>query len=586
MSMAAKPHGHGCPYVNSKINEFFWEWLLQPESAQFIRQVIQNAEDPNSEVVATPAQSPHHLHLRASPSSGRPSPPGSPHRTSAGFGRDGQRDELSGSDAAGQPTSPGQPSPPLSPAPQPALGKEPDPLSPPPASPPERLVSPRPGLGGVGASLQASKGKSIPRFWWPKREKITDLAQEHKDAIHDIFVQQKITDGIRTWDQCEQIVTEVFKLSKYFAAPIFHKMKVFYDIIDRATISQREAMMQSTPVPITEQMVVGWATGRIQPEDPTLSFFTVVKKEHNDWIEREDFDLFLYAILMTHPGLDFLLETQEFQERYSDTVVSRILYIYDRKGSGRVYLQNLRRYSPSIVETWKQLEECDDMKMIKDYFSYEHFYVIYCTFWELDSDHDFLLDKDDLLKYDGHALSRRTVDRIFSEVTFKFTSAVQGKMGYEDFIHFLLNDQDQITDRSIEFWFNIFDLDGDGCIRDIELKYFYEEQVQRMECLNYETISFCDILCQLHDMIMPRVPGEFRLNDFKRKRKHAGLFFCVFTSLNKFLAFEHRDPFAAKQEQLENPAFTNWHRWCADQYLRLAMEEGEDIDEDPPDNDS
>ena len=111
------------------------------------------------------------------------------------------------------------------------------------------------------------------------------------------------------------------------------------------------------------------------------------------------------------------------------------------------------------------------------------------TFWELDSDHDFLLDKDDLLKYDGcaplsaatglgeshpqnlrhfprHALSRRTVDRIFSEVTWKwhpqpwpwvmashgftwhpviragwkgtwkeklrFTSAVPGKMGYED----------------------------------------------------------------------------------------------------------------------------------------------------------
>ena len=71
-------------------------------------------------------------------------------------------------------------------------------------------------------------------------------------------------------------------------------------------------------------------------------------------------------------------------------------------------------------------EDYDDMKMIRDYFSYEHFYVIYClelsririnqladflenlrhafprgTFWELDSDHDFLLDKDDLLKYDG-----------------------------------------------------------------------------------------------------------------------------------------------------------------------------------------
>eukprot|EP00913_Durusdinium_trenchii_P036069 g33750.t2 len=62
------------------------------------------------------------------------------------------------------------------------------------------------------------------------------------------------------------------------------------------------------------------------------------------------------------------------------------------------------------------------------------------------------------------------------------------------------------------------------------VKYFYEEQVQRMECLNYETIAFHDVLCQLHDMIGPRVTGEFRLADFKRKRKFAGSFFSIFTS--------------------------------------------------------
>jgi len=32
-----------------------------------------------------------------------------------------------------------------------------------------------------------------------------------------------------------------------------------------------------------------------------------------------------------------------------------------------------------------------------DYFSYEHFYVLYCKFWELDSDHDFLLDREDVV---------------------------------------------------------------------------------------------------------------------------------------------------------------------------------------------
>lgn len=50
------------------------------------------------------------------------------------------------------------------------------------------------------------------------------------------------------------------------------------------------------------------------------------------------------------------------------------------------------------------------------YFSYEHFYVIYCKFWELDSDHDFLIDKEDLLRYGNHALTYRIVDRIFAQV--------------------------------------------------------------------------------------------------------------------------------------------------------------------------
>jgi len=553
----------GCGLVNAKLDEFYWEWLMQPESVQLIRQIIHNAEDPTAEVSAL-TTTPHQLHLRGTPAGGRPSPPGSPHRTNVGFGREDVEHS----------TLPSPHSPPISPA-TPPPPKDPEMPSP----PPERPVSPGSGPTGVGNSMLATKSQTIPRFWWPKRDQISELGQEYKDQIHNIFVKQGITDGIKTWEQCEPIVTEVFKLSKYFAAPIFHKMKVFYDIIDRSSISKRDAMMVPTPVPITEMMVVGWANRKIQPEDPTLSFFSVVKKDHNDWIEKEDFDIFLHAILMTHPGLDFLLETQEFQDRYSDTVTSRIFYIYDRKGTGRIHLQNLRRYQPSIVDTWKQLEEFDDMKMIRDYFSYEHFYVIYCTFWELDSDHDFLLDKDDLLKYDGHALSRRTVDRIFSEITWRFTSAVPGKMGYEDFIHFLLNDQDQVTDRSIEFWFNMLDLDADGVVRDHELKYFYEEQVQRMECLNYETIAFHDVLCQLHDMIGPRVNGEFRLADFKRKRKSAGSFFSIFTSLNKFMAFENRDPFQAKQEQMENPGSTAWHKWCADQYLRLAMEEGEDMDD-------
>lgn len=51
------------------------------------------------------------------------------------------------------------------------------------------------------------------------------------------------------------------------------------------------------------------------------------------------------------------------------------------------------------------LEEEEDINQITDYFSYEHFYVIYCKFWELDTDHDLFIDKHDLAKHNERGKS-------------------------------------------------------------------------------------------------------------------------------------------------------------------------------------
>lgn len=77
---------------------------------------------------------------------------------------------------------------------------------------------------------------------------------------------------------------------------------------------------------------------------------------------------------------------------------------------------------------------------VNSYFSYEHFYVLYCKFWELDTDHDFQLSQDDLVRYGGHALTRIIVDRIFEHGRRPFARlqslswAEKKKMSYEDFI--------------------------------------------------------------------------------------------------------------------------------------------------------
>jgi hypothetical protein len=42
--------------------------------------------------------------------------------------------------------------------------------------------------------------------------------------------------------------------------------------------------------------------------------------------------------------------------------------------------------------------------------------------------------------------------------------------------------------------------------------------------------------------------GKYTLRDLKRQRPQAGLLFNILTNLHKFLAFENRDPFAARQQ--------------------------------------
>jgi serine/threonine-protein phosphatase 2A regulatory subunit B'' len=79
------------------------------------------------------------------------------------------------------------------------------------------------------------------------------------------------------------------------------------------------------------------------------------------------------------------------------------------------------------------------------------------------------------------------------------------------------------------------------------LQYFYEEQLHRMECLAQEPVLFEDVLCQLHDMIQPEREGSFMLRDLKRCRSLAGTLFNILFNLNKFIAFETRDPFVIRQ---------------------------------------
>ncbi|XP_011701436.1 PREDICTED: serine/threonine-protein phosphatase 2A regulatory subunit B'' subunit beta-like [Wasmannia auropunctata] len=286
--------------------------------------------------------------------------------------------------------------------------------------------------------------------------------------------------------------------------------------------------------------------------DAASKFINIVTRGLRNNILPEDLIPLIQDVVETHPGLTFLKEATEFHSRYVHTVIARIFYCVNRSWSGKISIAELRR--SNLLAVIAMLEHEEDINQVTAYFSYEHFYVIYCKFWELDRDHDLFIDKIDLMRHNDHALSTRMIERIFSGAVTR-SSTVQNsdnaqqedKMSYTEFVWFLLSEEDKNHPTAIEYWFRCMDLDGDGYLSMYELEYFYEEQLRRMEAIGLETLPFEDCLCQMLDMIRPVIPGKISLNDLK-KCKMTSIFFDTFFNLEKYLDHEQKDPFASTRE--------------------------------------
>ena len=80
-----------------------------------------------------------------------------------------------------------------------------------------------------------------------------------------------------------------------------------------------------------------------------------------------------------------------------------------------------------------------------------------------------------VIKTGVFSISVKAIDRIMSGTV----TQQRQEMSYQEFVWFILSEEDKGTSTAAEFWFRIMDRDGDGVITLEDLEFFYKEQVSQ-----------------------------------------------------------------------------------------------------------
>nr|XP_037842209.1 serine/threonine-protein phosphatase 2A regulatory subunit B'' subunit beta isoform X3 [Chlorocebus sabaeus] len=403
--------------------------------------------------------------------------------------------------------------------------------------------------------LPPASSQSIPTFYFPRGRP--------QDSVNVDAVISKIESTFARFPHERATMGDMGLVAKACGCPLYWKGPLFYGAGGERTGSVS-----------VHKFVAMWRKILQNCHDDAAKFVHLLMSPGCNYLVQDDFVPFLQDVVNTHPGLSFLKEASEFHSRYITTVIQRIFYTVNRSWSGRITCAELRR--SSFLQNVALLEEEADINQLTEFFSYEHFYVIYCKFWELDTDHDLLIDAHDLARHNDHAISSKMIDRIFSgAVTRGRKVQKEGKISYADFVWFLISEEDKKTPTSIEYWFRCMDLDGDGALSMFELEYFYEEQCRRLDSMAIEALPFQDCLCQMLDLVKPRSEGRITLQDLKRC-KLAGVFFDTFFNIEKYLDHEQKEQIALLRDgdgDGGGPELSDWEKYAAEEYDILVAEE-------------
>jgi serine/threonine-protein phosphatase 2A regulatory subunit B'' len=250
------------------------------------------------------------------------------------------------------------------------------PTSPPLRSPPSRL-----GSGSAAfLSPSASRFATSPSTHDASSTSAVKNAAHSSDSIPVFYVKQTINNDVLASVTSQSMLRQAFaalsppnisnfismardtlNLSSGCAFLLFNKICSKFD-------SNDEDLADS------EKLLSFWQAHKLCT--PNQLFFQLLVRNGRSSVTSSDFAELVRYVALSHPGLDFLKATPEFQDRYCDCVIEQIIYFNTSDLSQALSQRDIA--NSDIAEAFMALDDEDDINKFTKYFSYQHFYVLYC----------------------------------------------------------------------------------------------------------------------------------------------------------------------------------------------------------------